>query len=167
MSKRELHALLEHASDFCRAAFARYGEVHPMWHAVRRNGEQFAEPHPQELGKDLAAALIRAQFDLLDVIRYVYIGEAWTVDHRGADHSEVMRFAREQRLHEYPGRLEVVQIQGEDAECGQVMAQRVIHRPAGKPAYLGKLEIIIEPGADGIQSEGRLVGLLPVRGRRQ
>ena len=55
MSESDLMRLVEHASGFCDGSFARTGEIAPMWHAVRSNGESFIELHPVELGKDLAA----------------------------------------------------------------------------------------------------------------
>lgn len=169
MSEKDLRAMLDFASGFCERMFAKKGEVAPMWHAVKRNGEQFVEPHPQQLGKDLASAMIRAQFNLLDVVRYIYIGEAWTVDKQVSEQAlqeEVLAYARQGRLHEHPDRIEIVQLQGEDYECGQIMGQRVIKRPSNGKPYLAALEILVQPG-DGVQSQGRMVGMLPVRGTKQ
>lgn len=169
MSQNDLMRLIEHASEFCQAAFARQGEIAPMWHAVTARGEEKITEHPQQLGKDLASALIRAWFELEDVVRYVYIGEAWTVEQRGmseADNESVMALARQQRLEKHADAVEVVQLQGEDRDCGQVVAVMRIERPAGRKPYLGKLKIVIAPG-DGFSSEGRMIGMLPVRGTKQ
>ena len=71
----------------------------------------------------------------------------------------------------HPGRIEIVQIQGEDPECGLLMFYREIIRPAGKKPYLGPLvSIRDEAGADAkspLEIEGRMIGLLPVQGARQ
>jgi hypothetical protein len=169
MSEKELRKMLEYASGFCEKTFTRCGEVAAMWHAVTASGKEFVERHPMELGKDLASALIRAQFELEDVVRYIFISEAWTVEKRTKDKAlqeEVLNAARSGKLHQYPGRLEIVQLQGEDLECGQILAQRKIERPSGRKPFLGPLEILVEPKS-GIESRGRMVGMLPVRATRQ
>ena len=169
MSENELRRMLDHASAFCDRHFAKKGEIAPMWHAVTAGGQTIIEPHPTYLGKDMAAAMIRSFFDLRDVIRYVYIGEAWTLNRmiRPEEQEEIFR----RGLSEHPDRVEVVQIQGEDRDYGQIIASRDIIRPAkGKP-YLGPLQMINDlshvPQGATIQSEGRMVGMLPVRGMRQ
>jgi hypothetical protein len=169
MSERELRRMLDYASEFCDRQFAKKKEIAPMWHAITAAGETIIEPHPTYLGKDMAAAMIRAFFDMRDVVRYVYIGEAWTLNRmiRPEEQEEIFR----KGLSEHPDRVEVVQIQGEDHEYGQIIASRAIIRPGiGKP-HLGPLEMINDlpfiPRGAAVQSEGRMVGMLPVRGTRQ
>jgi hypothetical protein len=80
MSETELRRMFDQASRFCEAHFATYGEISPMWHAVTSSDETIIEPHPIYLvDKDIAMALVRAFFDARDVVRYVNIGEAWTL----------------------------------------------------------------------------------------
>jgi hypothetical protein len=169
MSERELRNMIAYASAFCVRHFALKGEIAPMWHAITSNGETMIEAHPCELGKDLAAAMIRQWFDLIDAVRYVYIGEAWTLDRmiRPEEEEEIFR----KGLSEHPERVEVVQLQGEDRDYGQIIAARKIIRPKkGKP-YLGPLEDINDlphiPRGASVTSEGRMIGMLPVRGTRQ
>jgi hypothetical protein len=74
-------------------------------------------------------------------------------------------------LSEHPDRVEVVQIQGEEHEYGRIIASRAIIRPRiGRP-HLGPLEMVNDlpfiPRDAVVQSEGRMVGMLPVRGTRQ
>jgi hypothetical protein len=96
--------------------------------------------------------------------------EAWTLG-RMIKPEEVDAIMRD-GIANHPDRVEVVQLQGEDLECGQIMGQRKIIRPeSGKP-YLAPLEMLndlpsIPHGALLSQSEGRMVGVLPVRGMRQ
>jgi len=169
MSENELRRMLDCASDFCERHFAKKGEIAPMWHAVCSDGQTIIEPHPTYLGKDMAAAMIRSFFDLRDVIRYVYIGEAWTLNRmiRPEEQEEIFR----KGLSEHPDRVEVVQIQGEDHEYGQIIASREIIRPEHGRPYLGPLLMVSDlphvPRGATIQSEGRMVGMLPVRGTRQ
>jgi hypothetical protein len=168
MSEKELRAMIDDASQFCAKQFARKGEVLPLWHAVAGDGEQLILPPPCE-DKDAAAALIRALFELRDVRRYVYMSEAWTLARR----IEPDEFARIQHagVSAHPERIEVVMLMGEDRDCGQIMAERRIVRPANRRAYLEPLRTLIDlprvPRDSTIRSEGRLIGLLPVRGTRQ
>jgi hypothetical protein len=169
VSEQELRRMLDYASEFCERQFAKKGEIAPMWHAVTVDGQKIIEPHPTYLGKDMAAAMIRSFFDLRDVIRYVYIGEAWTLNRmiQPEEQEEIFR----KGLSEHPDRVEVVQIQGEDHQYGQIVASRDIIRPErGKP-YLGPLTMVNDlphiPRGATVQSEGRMVGMLPVRGTRQ
>jgi hypothetical protein len=166
MSEQELRELLHHASGFAEKMIARKGELSPMWHAIRANGEQFIEPHPM-MEKDMANALIRAQFDLLDVVRYIYMGEAWTLVRQAGLPSSAAELAsiKSDGISKHPDRVEVVMIQGEDKDAGQFMALREIIR-TGNKVKLGPLEITHWPG-DGGSSEGRMVGMLPQRGTKQ
>jgi hypothetical protein len=169
MSEKELRRMLDYASEFCDRQFAKKGEIAPMWHAITSSGETIIEPHPTYLGKDKAAAMIRSFFDLRDVVRYVYIGEAWTLNRmiKPEEQEEIFRNG----LSEHPDRVEVVQIQGEDHVYGQIIASREIFRPrVGKP-YLGPVQMVNDlpfiPRGAAVTSEGRMVGMLPVRGTRQ
>ncbi|WP_338822091.1 hypothetical protein WDM22_38390 [Bradyrhizobium septentrionale] len=140
-----------------------------MWHAVTSEGETIIEQHPGYLGKDVAMVLIRAFFDAKDVVRCVYIGEAWTLKEmiKPEEADAIIRDG----LENHPDRVEVVQLQGEDHECGQIMGQRKIIRPESGRPYLGPLQMIIDlpfmPAGAHVQSDGRMVGILPVRGMRQ
>lgn len=169
MSESELRRMLNYASEFCEHHFTKKGEIAPMWHAITSCGETIIEQHPVHLGKDMAAAMIRMFFDLRDVVRYVYIGEAWTLERmiRPEEQEEIFR----KGISEHPDRVEVVQLQGEDREYGQIIASRKIIRPkTGKPS-LGPLQMVNDlpfiPRGAHVQSEGRMVGMLPVRGTMQ
>ncbi|RXG91607.1 hypothetical protein [Bradyrhizobium zhanjiangense] len=169
MSERQLRKMIDLASDFCDRTFDVKGEIAPSWHAITATGDRIIEPHPMFFGKDLAAALIRALFDLRDVVRYVYVGEAWTLNRiiRPEEQEEIFR----KGISEHPDRVEVVQIQGEDSQYGQIIAARNIIRPEGRKPYLGPLQFVNDlpfiPQGAAVQSSGRLVGMLPVRGTRQ
>jgi hypothetical protein len=170
MSEQQLRRMLEIASVHCERVFAREGEVVPMWHAVCANGDHLIEPHPTMFEKPLAAALMRALFDVLDVARCVYVGEGWVVDVRGSDSDPkvkaALEAARRGRVDQHPDRVEIVMLMGEDRDAGMISAHRRIVRPENRKPYLGALEIVTRPG-DGVQSSGRMVGMLPARGTRQ
>ena len=67
----------------------------------------------------------------------------------------------------HPDRVEVLMFQGEDRDAGQMSMQRKIIRPANSKARLGPPDWLFDKNTHNIQSEGRMVGLLPVRGTKQ
>jgi hypothetical protein len=169
MSEQDLRGMIDYASKFCERQFAKKGVISPMWHAVMSSGEWMYLPGPR-VSKDLAVALIRATFETNDVVRYVFIDEAWTLVKKDIGKDELAQIDAH-GLRDHPGRVEVVMISAEDCDTGMFMAQRRIIRPARGRPYLDKLEMMIDPTTrddDGaFSSEGRMTGLLPKRGTRQ
>lgn len=172
MSASDLRAMLDYASRFAERQFNRAGEVRPMWHAVTRGGESLIMPPPiGAANKDESVALMRALFELRDVVRYLFLDEAWTLDKLvEGDELAIERTG----LGQHPERVEIVMFSGEDHEAGMLMGHRRIFRPAGRKPYLGPLVMQDEhPAMAAARSEriaetsGRLVGLLPNRGTRQ
>ena len=170
MSEQELRDMFSYASEWADQQFRRTGRVVGMWHAVPSSGDMFVmlKPHPD---KDIGVAMIRALFDLRDVVRYIFVDEAWMLIKQPALSAEELESAKRGMIWDHPDRIEVVMFSGEDAACGQIMARRRIFRPEkGKP-YLGPFEWMTNllPNKPGSiwHSEGRMVGLLPVRGMRQ
>ena len=134
MSERDLRDMIASASRSCDKLFKRRGEIQPTWHAVTAKGENLFQPHPVMLDKDAAMELIRLWFNLMDVIRYVHVAQAWTAL---VDPAEIMRIDRE-GLANHPDRVEVVKIQGEDRDYGEIVGHHRIIRPAkGKPLCVG------------------------------
>jgi hypothetical protein len=153
-------------SEAAAKVFHLTGRISPMWHAVTREGEHLMTPSPC-YDKDTAVALMRALFELRDVVRYVFIDEAWTVEVKRRPGEDVEALNERSRqlggtLADHPDRVEVLLLSGEDETAGLCTARRVIHRPPHGKAYLGPLEIDTPN-----RSEGRMVGLLPQRGTRQ
>lgn len=158
MKQPDLRTLIEHASRWAEQAFARDGVIKPMWHAVKANGDHMALEAP-DTNKDMAAALVRAAFELNQVVRCLFIDEAWTA----VGQDELRAWINEHgNIHDYPGRVEVVAFMGEDAEQGMLAAHRRIIRGKGKPT-LGPLTF--EDFSHGTSS-GRLIGMLPRREAR-
>jgi hypothetical protein len=142
----DLHTLIETTSATAGRVFLEEGALAPFWHAWKPSGESIVTAAPSD-DYDTALALIRALFEIEQVVRYVSAAEAWmTIDSgQGPSESEVLSFA------------------AEDQEQGLLRAHRLISRDrAGKPS-LGALEF-----AEGAwTTEGRWVGLLPNSGTRQ
>jgi hypothetical protein len=84
MSERELRNMIDKASRGCEKLFASKSEIAPMWHAITAKGESLIQPNPVMFDKDTAIILIRLRFKLMDIVRYVYIGEAWTLERAGS-----------------------------------------------------------------------------------
>jgi len=137
------------------------GEILPMWHSITESGEHKITPSPP-FDKDTAALLMRAYFAVNHVARYVFVNEAWQLcAPTGLSDDELQEIARH-GLSDHPSRIEVLMYQAED-ETGVLTAHRVITRPGnGHRPKLGPLEFI-QP----THSEGRFVGMLPVRGTLQ
>ena len=154
-----LHDFIIFVDERVTVVYQTLGEIQPMWHAVTASGEHRILPSP-DMHKDTAAILMREYFKLHDVKRYVFIDEAWQLETPVIDENEMREIAR-RGLEHHPDRIEVLSYQAED-DSGLITAQRVITRlPSGK-GQLGRLEF-----TQSQQSEGRLVGMLPVKGTVQ
>jgi hypothetical protein len=160
MSEKQLREMVDGASDWALKCFKQEGAVAQVWFAVTAGGDRFAVPSPVPGNPDLSVIMIRALFELRDVVRYVFVSEAWTV--LTSDLGDVEK-ARRFGARSHPDRVEVVALSGEDQESRQLTARRRIIRPQKAKAYLGPLEWD-EPWD---QSEGRVVGLLPIKGAMQ
>jgi hypothetical protein len=165
MSEKDLREMIAIASDACDVAFRKTGMVTPLWFAISASGEQFDVEPPSFLDKDTCVALVRAFFCVKDVVRYIFVDEAWTIERTINDKAELDLIYRH-GVASHPDRVEVVVIQGEDRDCGQLVAHRRIMRPANRQPYLAPLKMMIDLRAGG-QSEGRMVGMLPPRGTLQ
>jgi hypothetical protein len=151
------------------------GEVLPVMFIGGKDGpaildlrDMFSGPLAQkDRRKDIGVEAVRDLLAAQDADWCLMIVEAWTANLKpedvGKDWNEVRKHIPPGGVKDVPGREEVVWFQFEDQELGSRLAKRVIIREGDK-ARLGPLQwMTIERG----YSEGRFVGLLPVRGRRQ
>ena len=155
MSAADLRAMINVASGWAEKQFNREGAIAPLWHAVKATGEHLVIPAP-DTDKDTGAMIMRALFELHDVVCCLFIDEAWI-----AEGGEDLKAYVDQHhgVQHFPGRIEVVAFMGEDADGMMLTAHRRIDRTRSK-ARLGPLEIT---DMVGVQSQGRLVGMLPRR----
>jgi len=157
--------LIELASVAAEKLFRKDGEVHPLWHMVKGDGTHVVSGAPTA-NKNDAVAIMRVAFHLFDVVRYVFVDEAWMVSAYGSENvAKTSEYVRSHTgISEHPDRREVIIFSAEDRDGRQVIAQREIIRGKGKPR-LGPLVIIINPLRDkpGGITEGRMVGLLSPR----
>lgn len=155
-----LREFIQHASGGIERVFHRTGIVKPMWHAITRDRDEMIFPPPAP-DKDDAAVMVRVLFELRDVVRYVFIDEAWIVDAMGENNTperlEAVAAAAITGATASPLREEVVMFAAEDEAEGSLMARRRIIRPAHGRATLGPLQY--DPRGGTIV--GRFVGLLP------
>ena len=154
-----LRGFVEHASNTLEKVFVKTGIINPMFHVIQRNGKEFALPGNLSDDKDMMCAIARKAFEMCDVVRYLYVDEAWIVEAIGPEAERIVRETVRMGARNHPLRKEVIMLSAEDEDEGQLLARRLIIRPATGPAYLGPLEIDTET----VQSEGRFVGLLPRR----
>jgi hypothetical protein len=161
MSTADLRSMIERASRHVEGIFQVTGHILPMWHAIKSNGQHIITPAPATDDKDMAAAIMRALFELEDVVCCLFIDEAWTIEaDNAADARKITEWiAQGHGARDHPDRREVVAFAAED-ESGMLTARRPIIRPAhGKPK-LGPLQI---DDMRGMESSGRMVGMLPRR----
>jgi hypothetical protein len=152
----DLRSLIEFASKQAEKIFRIQGAIHPMYHAIKADGQQIIFNAPDD-DKDVSVAITMAAFELENVDRYVFIDEAWVVDTRGTDQDLDMDYVNRYGLRDHPDRREVVTFFAENRRGERMQGTRYILRPErGKPS-LSPLKI---EDMTGSKSEGRMVGLL-------
>jgi hypothetical protein len=150
--------LVEFANERVTKIWKVCHEVLPMWHAVTADGEEFLVKQPCP-DKDLAAAMIRALFELRNVVSYVYFAEAWILETKTADTTDAqLSDIISHGISNHPDRVDVVMFAAED-ERGMVLARRSIVRPTDGVPTLSAIKY----DDDLSRSEGRMVGMLPRR----
>jgi hypothetical protein len=153
----ELKDMIDAASRQIEKLFARRGQVFPMWHAVPMEGPELVFAPPRK-DKDEALAMVRALFDLNNVVRCIFIDEAWMAGPELTEAEE--KQAAEHGVVSLKKKHEIVMFCAEDHN-GTTMARRTIIRPKGKKAYLGPLEFFPEGMCNSF--EGRMAHMLPTR----
>ena len=142
MSAGELRTLIDAVSTATEEFFAEHGAISPGWYVIAGDGTQyFVRQAPGD--KDKATTAIRAFLDSVSAKRYVFVAAGrLTIGNKP--------------------RVENVMFSGEDHEAGQILAMRRIMRPRGAKPYLAPLK-----EERTAMSQGRFIGLLPVRGTKQ
>lgn len=155
-----LRGFIDHASHSIDHIWRINPIVRPMWHAITRDGDELIFPPPAD-DKDNAVVMVRALFELRDVVRYVFIDEAWIVAAFGKDATpEQLQRVRDAAITgatASPHREEIVMFAAEDEAEGTLMARRGIIRPSHGRATLGPLQYDPRGGA----LVGRFLGLIP------
>ena len=162
MNDPRLMKLIEVASTFAEMWFVQHDEMFGLYHVESKEGDHAVIPVPPGIDKDFATDFMRELFEKLDVERYVYMNEAWTLDSEYAHVSDddIKRANREGlATFNHPARIEVVMITAENREQ-QILATRKIIRPPKRRLRLGPLIIDKRPMLSG----GRMIGLLRPQG---
>jgi hypothetical protein len=150
----ELEKLMRQVSEACDDFMSRNGCVRPMYHIVCREGfHLIVDPIGD---KDEIAQKIRALLKVADAVAYAFCDEAWIASYKD---DEVKEGRPNVMPKDRPNREEVVLIQAESEREGELTGIRKIIRKDDKPT-LGPLEI-----ERWTNSAGRLVGMLPKRGK--
>lgn len=152
----DLQTHVELAGQLCREIFTRFEIIHPMVHAVSRDGQHHLLMVPQIGGtddeKDIVAVGMRESFKKLDIVQYVLMCESWTLWIKETSPSSDMKKLPRPSAH--PDRIEVITLQGETKDqtiCGEIR----INRDKDGKGTLGKLSTFRSE-----ISHGRLTGLL-------
>jgi len=164
--------LIGFASLWATKAFRRDGEIHPIWHAITRDGEHLILPTPWGAPgeRDHQTTAIRVLFELKDVVRYVMLHECWMARFDDVPDDAAAAALREELnrdgVQDRPDRIEIVMFQAEVAgQIARTAYRRIVRPPRGR-AYLNPLEWFPD-AAPGAYAVGRMVGMLPVRGAMQ
>jgi hypothetical protein len=113
-----------------------------------------SQPHHD---KDTAVKLVKGAFKANDVVRYCFIAEAWMVDTRGSRIDVDMEHIKREGVSRHPDRREIVAFSAENKEGQMLTGRCYILRPEHGPA---KLSPLVVDDMTGVQSKGRMVGLL-------
>jgi len=151
-----LKELIMFASANGEAIFRRTGQLLPMWHAIKANGENLVLSQPND-DKDTAVGMIKALFELENVETYVFLSEAWIL-HTTKERDPVIPGS----LEYHPDRREAIMFTAENRDGESQTARRFILRPEHGKA---KLTPLVFDDMGNIQSSGRMVGLLDRRKR--
>ena len=154
--KMDLKELIAFANASAENIFRRTGELLPMWHAIKSNGEQMIIPSPCE-DKVMAVTLIKALFELESVETFVFMSEAWVL--RAGPDADIDGI-NHRGLSEHPDRREAIMFAAENRDGEEQTAVRFILRPEHGKAKLSPLKM---DDMRGRTSEGRMVGLLQRR----
>ena len=126
----------------------------PFWHAITGAGEALIVPGLPDVSKDTMALMVRQLFEHAGVVRYVWVCEAWLLERHETRMTDIDSITDE------PDCIEVLSFSAEDAQEGMLTAHREIKRDhSGRP----RLEPLIIH-SNIVESQGRMVGLLPVTG---
>src|SRR5215471_4576419 len=152
MHNEPLARLVKKTVGTASRLFKKDGAIYvPIWIAFKPDGQCF-------IVKDAPVPLLRALFELEDVVRYVVATEAWMVD-ACLEPDKPLPPPGTARSH--PDRVECIYVSAEDAHEGCLVAMREIIRSGG-PAKLGPLTM----GKPRVRS-GSAFDLLPRKGAVQ
>lgn len=136
-----LEDLMVFASEQMAVRFKHVGRIYPMWHAESAT-DSFIISTDANQDKDLVTEAIAAFFRERNVIRFIFIDEAWIVDRKPEDLQKLMLAGG---VSAQPDRREIVMIHGEDATTAKVRVRDIIRPKKGK-ARLGPLQTDAEFG---------------------
>lgn len=147
----DLRTLIEMSSRLIEKIFYDRGEIQPMYHCFYADGRVGITPAPVA-DKATAMIIMREFFELEEIVKYLFISEAWTLlENKDVD----LDYIRKYGIADHPNRREVILFVAED-QTAMLMASRAIKRSTTGKATLGPLDF-----KEHTKAEGRMVGLLP------
>jgi hypothetical protein len=160
MNEQQARKLIEQSSKITEKIFREYGELQaPIIHFKGDYGETaITAPTENRYEKDVAATAIRHILKNDNAEWVLLIAEAWMV---ALPLGQDLDTSPEDSISGHPDRVEVITYQLEDQDLGVMSAKQDIVRIDGQRPYLSELRWDARP----TESSGRLVGLLPRKGR--
>jgi hypothetical protein len=155
LSEMTIKEFIEFVSEPAKSIFKIEGVLKPMYHAIKSDGEEIIIPTILQ-DKDLTVTIIKEIFKELDIVKYVFMSEAWTLS---SEKDKVPPELHKKGISEHPDRKEIILIMGED-DNGSTMASMDIIRRQDEDPTLGPLVFVSSEWY-----EGRMVGLLPQKGK--
>lgn len=173
MKREQAEEIIQRFAETAAKVLEEHGVVRPIAAFYGKKGgtmleldDMFAGPDRQRhQRKDAGMGAIQHIMKVEEAEWYILVVEAWTAEmtpEKGVTWDELRKRVPSD-LENYEGRREVIWFQFEDHDIGAITARRFITRDEGGKPHAGPLEIL---GTTG-QAEGRMVGLLPPRGKPQ
>ena len=117
--------------DVCRQ-FDNDGYVEMTWLCQTPERAVIIPAPPGNVPKDVLVEAIKEVFQSLNVVRYVFVTESWSLALSPDDEPPA-------KVAGHPDAVETVTMTGEDLTTGEMLFRsRTIHRPADGPPYLGE-----------------------------
>jgi hypothetical protein len=159
----KLHELINLVSWLAEDTWRERGQITATWYAETRDGRHLTIPFPDEFGKHEGANLVRRLLVAIDAARVVFVDECFYMQAETPEQMAAIDrwYETHDGLEDFPGRREAVALSGEDESGEMLSGHREILRQ-GQQSALGPLRI-----ERPRETEGAMVGWLPVRGTKQ
>lgn len=143
---------VKHHAEFSARVFNDLGSLTAMWVAQTKDGMIMPIMAPLA-DKDQILMAIKMLFREKQVIRYVFMTEAWILESKTKEIPESIK--RGAAVSSHPDRREIIMVTAEDRDGTQLMGHMYILRPEhGKPT-VSPFKLL-----DGFANEGRFAKLL-------
>lgn len=138
---KTLEDLLKHGAEFAADCFKKAGGLEPMWICQTMAGELIIVggemPDHMGSGRDKLALVLKKVFHEHNVVRYVFMTEAWSYE--GTEMPASIKAGAS--IESHPDRRELISLAGEDKSGKHLIGAMYILRPEQGPAKLSEFKI--------------------------